>query len=102
MLPHLFPIQTHVVSDVGNPHLPVVNGGVEGRRESLDTSIVAISHIFQLLGGAPGLSSSIIDESIQRLIQVAALDAERNLDPTILTPCKCFSIRGHCRVYAMC
>jgi hypothetical protein len=75
-LPHLFPIKTHVVSDVRN-HVPVVNGGVEGRRESLDTSIVVISHVFQLLGGAPGLSSSITEESLQRLIQVTALDAER-------------------------
>jgi E3 ubiquitin-protein ligase UBR4 len=75
-LSHLFPIKSHIVPDARNHH-PVVNIGVGGRREALDTSIVVISHVFKLMGGVPGLTSSITEESLQRLIQVTALDSEK-------------------------
>jgi len=75
-IPHLFPI----VSEK-NPNETLLStslqGGAEGSRKSLDTCIVVISHIFQLMGGASGLSSSISEDSLQRLIQVTALDSDK-------------------------
>ena len=78
-LPHLFPISTIQPASTISRARNVSNsiqGDFGGSRKSLDTSIVVISHIFQLLGGTSGLSSKISEESLRRLIQVTALDCD--------------------------
>ncbi len=73
-LAHLFPVaQSKTKSSTYAPRHSFEDD-VGNSRKSLGASIVIISHALQLLGGTSGLLSSISEESLQRLIQVTALD----------------------------
>ncbi len=74
-LPNLFPISVEKDGLRPAPKASNIKTDVEECRQSLDTSILVISHLFQLLGGASGLWSKISEDSLQRLIQVTALDS---------------------------
>jgi hypothetical protein len=73
-LPRLFPIARKKLTPSDSTLRPSFGDDVGNSRKSLGASIVIISHALQLLGGASGLLSNISEESLQRLIQVTALD----------------------------
>lgn len=74
-LPRIFPICQHQAETAKRNIRPTLQeDGTDNK--SLDASIVIISHAINL-SGVPGLLSTISEESLQRLIQVTALNPDK-------------------------